>query len=129
MVDTTARMVDSVFPSVPVRQWVLSLPFALRYRLAYDASAVSAVLRVFVRAIFESLRRRARDNGLHNAKCGAVKFIQRFGSALNLNVHFHVAVLDAFMPAPRDMANSNNTREVLLVSIGSWERSPLSWAP
>jgi hypothetical protein len=25
-----------VFPLVPVRQWVLSLPYALRYRLAYD---------------------------------------------------------------------------------------------
>ena len=69
------------------RMWVLSLPFALRYRLAYDAIAVSAVLRVFVRAIFESLRRRARDNGIHNTQCGAVTFIQRFGSALNLCQH------------------------------------------
>jgi len=84
----------SVFPEVPVRQWVLSLPFALRYRLAYDASAVSVVLRIFVRAIFGSLRRRARDNGIHNGQCGAVTFIQRFGSALNLNVDFHVIVLD-----------------------------------
>jgi hypothetical protein len=94
MVDTAAHLVDRVFPDVPVRQWVLSLPFALRYRLAYDATAASAVLRVFVRAIFESLRRRARDNGIHNTQCGAVTFIQRFGSALNLNVHFHVIVLD-----------------------------------
>ena len=36
MVDTAAHLVDRVFPRVPVRQWVLSLPFALRYRLAYD---------------------------------------------------------------------------------------------
>jgi hypothetical protein len=94
MVDTAAYLVDRVFPDVPVRQWVLSLPYALWYRLAYDASAVSPVLRVFVRAIFESQRRRARDNGIHNTQCGAVTFIQRFGSALNLNVHFHVIVLD-----------------------------------
>jgi hypothetical protein len=94
MVDTAAYLVDRVFPDIPVRQWVLSLPYALRYRLAYDASAVSAVLRVFVRAIFESQRRRARDNGIRNTQCGAVTFIQRFGSALNLNVHFHVIVLD-----------------------------------
>jgi hypothetical protein len=40
--------------------WVLSLPYALRYRLAYDAPLTSAVLGVFVRAVFASPRRRAR---------------------------------------------------------------------
>ena len=49
MADTVAHLVDRVLPEVPVRQWVLSLPFALRYRLAYDAPLASAVLRVFVR--------------------------------------------------------------------------------
>ncbi|MDP9141417.1 MAG: transposase [Pseudomonadota bacterium] len=28
------------------------------------------------------------------ARCGAVTLIQRFGSALNLNVHFHMLFLD-----------------------------------
>jgi hypothetical protein len=37
MADTAAHLVDRVLPEVPVRQWVLSLPFALRYRLAFDA--------------------------------------------------------------------------------------------
>ena len=36
MTDTAAHLVDRVFPIVPVRQWVLSLPFALRYRMVYD---------------------------------------------------------------------------------------------
>jgi len=49
MADTAAHLVDRVLPEVPVRQWVLSLPFALRYRLAYDALLTSAVLGVFVR--------------------------------------------------------------------------------
>jgi hypothetical protein len=35
MVDTAARLVDEVLPPVPVRQWVLSLPFEIRYRLAW----------------------------------------------------------------------------------------------
>jgi hypothetical protein len=30
MADTAAQLVDRVLPEVPVRQWVLSLPFALR---------------------------------------------------------------------------------------------------
>ena len=44
MADTAAHLVDRVFPHVPVRQWVLSVPFALRYRLAYDSEMVTAVL-------------------------------------------------------------------------------------
>ena len=47
MADTAAHLVDRVFPIVPVRQWVLSLPFALRYRVAYDARLMGAVLNVF----------------------------------------------------------------------------------
>ena len=37
MADTAAHLVDRVLPAAPVRQWVLSLPFGLRYRLGYDA--------------------------------------------------------------------------------------------
>ncbi len=95
MADTAAHLVDRVLPEVPVRQWVLSLPFALRYRLAYDASLTSAVLGVFVRGVFASLRRRAREKwGVSRGQCGAVTFVQRFGGALNLNVHFHSLLLD-----------------------------------
>jgi hypothetical protein len=48
MADTAAHLVDRVFPEVPIRQWVLSLPFALRYRLAYDAHLVRDVLHIVV---------------------------------------------------------------------------------
>ena len=48
MADTAAHLVDRVFPEVPVRQWVLSFPFALRYRLAYDAHLLTDVLGVFI---------------------------------------------------------------------------------
>jgi hypothetical protein len=95
MADTAAHLVDRVLPEVPVRQWVLSLPFALRYRLAYDAPLTSAVLGVFVRTVFDLLRRRARKRwGMARGQCGAVTFVQRFGDALNLNVHFHSLLLD-----------------------------------
>ncbi len=95
MADTAAHLVDRVLPEVPVRQWVLSLPFALRYRLAYDAGLTSAVLGVFVRTVFASLRRRARRQwNVARGQCGAVTFVQRFGDALNLNLHFHSLVLD-----------------------------------
>jgi hypothetical protein len=96
MADTAAHLVDRVLPEAPVRQWVLSLPFRLRYRMAYDARLTSEILRVFVRRVFASLRRRARLRLAAPARlqCGAVTFVQRFGGALNLNVHFHTLVLD-----------------------------------
>ena len=94
MVDTAAHLVDRVFPRVPVRQWVLSLPFALRYRLAYDSTMLTAVLQVFIRSLFGFYRRLACDYGIDQSQCGAVTFVQRFGSAANLHVHFHVLCID-----------------------------------
>jgi hypothetical protein len=95
MVDTAAHLVDRVLREAPVRQWVLTLPFALRYRLAHDAALTSVVLREFIRGVFASYRRRARQRGpIRRPRGGAVTFIQRFGDALNLNVHFHTLLLD-----------------------------------
>jgi hypothetical protein len=80
---------------VPVRQWVLTLPYPLRYRCAWNARLTSDVLRCFLRAVFADQRRRAkRDFGISRGLCGSVTFIQRFGSALNLTPHFHALVLD-----------------------------------
>ena len=43
MAERAAHLVDSVFPDVPVRQWVLSLPYRVRYRLAWDHDLCRAV--------------------------------------------------------------------------------------
>ena len=87
MADTAAHLVERVLPEVPVRQWVLSLPFALRDRLAYDAQMTSAVLSLFVRTVFASLRRRARRQwSIDRGQCGAVTVVQRFGDALDARV-------------------------------------------
>ncbi len=82
---------------------VLSFPYALRYRLAYDARMVSDVLGIFTRTVFGSLIRRASQFGaIPNAQCGAVTFIQRFGSALNLNLHVHMLAIDGIYAADDD---------------------------
>ena len=95
MTETAADLVDFVLPRVGVRQWVLSLPFELRYRLAYDRTLLTPVLAAFLRAVFRSHQRRIFDRyGVRGGKCGAVTFVQRFGGALNLNVHFHTLVLE-----------------------------------
>lgn len=77
----SARGVWVLPPPNPV---VLSLPFALRYRMAWDAGLTTDVLNVFIRSLFGELGRRARERGIRAAKCGAVTFVQRFGDALNL---------------------------------------------
>jgi hypothetical protein len=99
MADTAAHLVDRVLPDVAVRQWVLSVPHALRYRLAYDAKLMGKVFAIFARVVFQPLRRRARECGIPKGRCGAVTFVQRFGSALNLHLHGHVLVLDGVYAA------------------------------
>ena len=94
MAERAAHLIDHVFPRVPVRQWVLSLPHRLRYRLAWDHALCRAVVGRTMRAILGFLRRQAREAGIADGRSGAVTIVQRFGGALNTNIHFHVFVLD-----------------------------------
>ena len=94
MAERAAHLVDEVFPRAPVRQWVLSLPYVLRYRLAYDHELCRAVLKVYVRALLGFHRRRARRLGVEAGQGGSVTVIQRFGAGLRLNLHFHTTVID-----------------------------------
>jgi hypothetical protein len=94
MADTAAHLRDYVLPSVPVRQWVFTLPKRLRFLLAWRPKLISLALRLFLRALFAWQRRCARRQGVKDPLCGAVTMIQRFGSALNLNLHFHTLVPD-----------------------------------
>jgi ribosomal protein S27E len=93
MVESAALLVDEVLPRVPLRQWVLSVPYPLRFLFASNSVAVGEALAIVYRALSGFLLRKA---GLtrRQAQCGAVTLIQRFGSALNLNVHFHMLVPD-----------------------------------
>ena len=103
MAETAARLVDETLPEAPVRQWVLTVPHALRFLMAYDRGWIAAVHHVFVNAVFASLRRRTGLSSLgRNAKGGAVTFVQRFGDALNLNVHFHALALDGVYSETED---------------------------
>jgi hypothetical protein len=94
MANTAAHLVDRVLPRVPVRQYVLSLPFDLRMLAAFRADVLTALSRIFFESIRARYRKCAKTLGRTNVEAGAVTFVQRFGSSLNLNVHFHVVVLD-----------------------------------
>jgi hypothetical protein len=71
--------------------------------MAHDPSLTTAVLGVLVRAVTGWLKRRARRLRVAGPllKNGAVTVIQRFDSALALNVHFHSIVLDGVFALDR----------------------------
>ena len=92
MASRAAWLVDHVIPAVPVRQWVLTVPWSRRFLLARRPDLVRGVLAQALDVLFRWYAERARAP--REARCGAVTFVQRFGSALNLNVHFHVLVPD-----------------------------------
>ena len=56
MVETAAHLCDHVFPRLPVRQWVLSVPKRLRYFMQRDGAVLNMVLRIFLRVIAQSLQ-------------------------------------------------------------------------
>ena len=93
MADGAAWLVDQVLPERPIRQWVLSLPFPLRFLLATNPVLIGRVLGIVYRVIAGHLIRQT-EHTQQSARTGAVTLIQRFGSALNLNVHFHMLFLD-----------------------------------
>jgi hypothetical protein len=102
MAEAAAHLCDHVFPRLPVRQWVLSVPKRIRYYLQRDKGALNAALHIFLRVVQQSLQAncpgaaKADPASLH---LGAVAFIHRFGSSLNTHVHFHVCVVDGVFEA------------------------------
>ncbi|MFT7679924.1 MAG: hypothetical protein ACI8QC_003929 [Planctomycetota bacterium] len=70
------------------------MPWRLRFLLASDPELCQVVRRSFLRAVFAFYRSLLEPEGIAEGRTGAVNVEQRFGAALNLNVHFHALVLD-----------------------------------
>jgi ribosomal protein S27E len=51
MVESAALLVDEVLPEAPMRQWVPSVPFSLRFLFARDPIAMGEALGIVYRAI------------------------------------------------------------------------------
>jgi len=97
-----AELVDHILPHAPIRQWVLSLPHALRYRLAWDHVLCRAVLTIYTRALLSFERRRGRRRGIADGRSGTVTAIQRFGGGIQLNIHFHTLLLEGVFARAAD---------------------------
>lgn len=102
MAETAAHLVDHVFPRVPVRQWVLSLPKRLRYYLYHDPKIASKVLKIFLDEINKQLKQHIDIPSGAIMKAGGVSFIHRFGATLNIHLHFHCVVMEGLFMADAD---------------------------
>ncbi len=91
MAERAGRWVGELIPDVRVRQWVFTVPWPRRWLLARRPSFAKALLAIALAEIRAWMRRRT---GEADGETGSITVIQRFGSALNLNVHFHVLMLD-----------------------------------
>jgi hypothetical protein len=102
MAETSANLMEHVLPeNVPLRQFVLTVPFELRARLAYDKEILGSVCRIFVDSVLGFYRRRMRDRGIRDGRSGAVSVVQRTSADLRLNPHIHTVALDGVF-APSD---------------------------
>jgi hypothetical protein len=93
MAESARHLVEEEFGPRPVRQWVLSFPYPLRFLFASEPEAIGPVLGIVHRVIAGWLADQAGVERA-SAQCGAVTLIQRFGSALNFDIHFHMLWLD-----------------------------------
>ncbi len=93
MAECAALLVDEVLPHRPMRQWVLSAPHPLRFLFASQPKIMDKVLGIIYRTLATHLMHKTGYKK-SDAHTGAVTPIQRFGSALNLNIHFHMIFLD-----------------------------------
>jgi hypothetical protein len=81
MAESATLLVDEVFPEQPVRQWVLSVPYPLRFLFASHPVIMGRGLGIVYRGIATHLIIKA-GFCRKTARRGAVTLIQRFGSAL-----------------------------------------------
>ena len=98
--ECAAHLVDKVFPVVPVRQWVLTLPRRLRFALARESRLATTVLAIWHRSLSSFYRLSAKKEGFPATQTGAVTFVHRFASNLALNVHFHTVMPDGVFEVP-----------------------------
>jgi len=96
MAQTAAHLVEQVLPWVPTRQWVVSVPVPLRYWMASSQDLTAKVHTIIRTTIGQYYVDQAVARGLDRAHVhpGSVTFLQRFGSAINVNLHFHCVFLE-----------------------------------
>jgi len=102
MSEKAYHLIDDVLPEAPYRQWVLSLPIPLRFWMATNKKLTSKVHQIASKEIAAYYLKIAKTQGIEKPLPGSITFIQRFGSACNLNIHFHLVALEGVYDEPAD---------------------------
>ena len=92
--ETVSHLIDNVLPKAPFRQWVTTFPYQLRFWMATNRNLTNAVHKIVSKELMAFYERQAKELGIKDARHGGSTFIQRFGSACNLNLHYHSIVID-----------------------------------
>ena len=74
---------------------------------------LASLNRIFSEALALHYRTWAKSVGFEGAQTGAVTFVHRFGSSLNLHTHFHVMVLDGVYVARGDGAEGQTPLDLM----------------
>ena len=92
--ETMIHLCDHVIPEKPVRQFVVTLPIAIRYIIANSRRLQVALHREVIKAIDAYYQGIANEHGIKNPLPGSITFTQRFSSDLSLNIHYHIIYVD-----------------------------------
>jgi hypothetical protein len=105
MVESGVFLSEAMFPgNAPVRQWVVSVPIPLRFWMAINSELMGQVNAIITRAIGAHYKKAVRHFLLEGEELqtASVSVIQRFGGALNLNIHFHQLWVDGAYAGAED---------------------------
>ena len=94
MSETAVHLIDNVLPHVPYRQWVTTFPHTLRFWMAASRKLTNMVHQLVSARITHYYVHAAEERGIKEPQHGGVTFVQRFGSALNLNIHLHTVAIE-----------------------------------
>ena len=83
---------EGLLPRVAHRQWVLTLPKRLRYFVHRDPRLVGQISKILT-AVLTSFYRGQSGASPHSAPA-LLTFVQRFGSSINLHIHWHLVLSD-----------------------------------
>ena len=97
MAESAGLLVDEVFSEQPVRQWVLSVPYPLRFLFARRPEVMGRVLGIVYRCIATRLLRKA---GL-SRKTAQTRVVRRDGLVLPLTHKYSQLVSGGLREKPR----------------------------
>ena len=108
MAEAATHLTDHVLPLAPYRQFVVSFPIPLRYWRHTNKRFAAEVYALVTKAIHRSYTDKAIAVGIKDPAPGTISFLQRWGSALNLNPHLHIIALDGVYTRYGELARFRN---------------------